>query len=104
MQEGVWVIMFPEGTRIPRGQKGEYKTGGARLAIAAGVPVIPIAVTSARCWPTKAFIKKPGVVDISIGQPIPSVGRDADELMREVENWIEAEMHRLDPEAYPASH
>jgi 1-acyl-sn-glycerol-3-phosphate acyltransferase len=104
MQEGVWVIMFPEGTRIPRGQKGEYKTGGTRLAIAAGVPVIPIAVTSARCWPTKAFIKKPGVVDISIGQAIPSEGRDADELMREVENWIEAEMHRLDPEAYPASH
>ena len=103
MAEGVWVIMFPEGTRIPRGQKGEYKTGGTRLAIAAGVPVIPIAVTSARCWPTKAFIKKPGVVDISIGQAIPSVGRDADQLMREVENWIEAEMHRLDPEAYPAS-
>jgi 1-acyl-sn-glycerol-3-phosphate acyltransferase len=103
MQEGVWVIMFPEGTRIPRGQKGEYKTGGTRLAIAAGVPVIPIAVTSARCWPTKAFIKNPGVVDISIGQAIPSVGRDADELMREVANWIEAEMHRLDPEAYPAS-
>lgn len=103
MQEGVWVIMFPEGTRIPRGQKGEYKTGGARLAIAAGVPVIPIAVTSARCWPTKAFIKTPGVVDISIGKPISSEGRQAEELMLEVENWIEAEMHRLDPEAYPSA-
>jgi 1-acyl-sn-glycerol-3-phosphate acyltransferase len=102
MEEGVWVIMFPEGTRIPRGQKGEYKSGGARLAIAAGVPVIPIAVTSARCWPTRAFVKKPGVVDISIGRAIPSEGRSADELMLEVETWIEAEMHRLDPEAYPA--
>ena len=102
LDQGTWVIMFPEGTRIPRGQKGEYKTGGTRLAIAAGVPVIPIAVTSARCWPTKAFIKKPGVVDISIGQAIPSVGRSAEELMLEVETWIEAEMHRLDPEAYPA--
>jgi 1-acyl-sn-glycerol-3-phosphate acyltransferase len=103
MEEGVWVIMFPEGTRIPRGQKGEYKSGGARLAIAAGVPVIPIAVTSARCWPTRAFVKKPGVVDISIGRAIPSEGRSADELMQEVENWIESEMHRLDPEAYPAA-
>jgi 1-acyl-sn-glycerol-3-phosphate acyltransferase len=63
--------------------------------------VIPIAVTSARCWPTRAFVKKPGVVDISIGRAIPSEGRSADELMLEVETWIEAEMHRLDPEAYP---
>ena len=100
MQEGVWVIMFPEGTRIARGQQGDYKTGGTRLAIAAGVPVIPIAVTSGRCWPAKAFVKRPGVVDISIGQPIASAGRDADSLMAEVEAWIEAEMHRLDPEAY----
>ena len=102
MKEGVWVIMFPEGTRIPRGEVGEYKTGGTRLAIAAGVPVIPIAVTSARCWPTKAFVKRPGVVDISIGKPIPSEGRQADELMAEVQAWIEAEMRRLDPEAYAA--
>jgi 1-acyl-sn-glycerol-3-phosphate acyltransferase len=100
LDRGVWVIMFPEGTRIPRGERGTYKTGGTRLAIATGAPVIPIAVTSAKCWPRKAFIKTPGVVDVSIGKPIPSVGRDADELMREVEAWIEAEMHRLDPEAY----
>jgi 1-acyl-sn-glycerol-3-phosphate acyltransferase len=100
LDRGVWVIMFPEGTRIPRGERGSYKTGGTRLAIATGAPVIPIAVTSAKCWPRKAFIKTPGVVDVSIGKPIPSVGRDADELMREVEAWIETEMHRLDPEAY----
>ena len=104
LDRGVWVIMFPEGTRIPRGERGSYKTGGTRLAIATGAPVIPIAVTSAKCWPRKAFIKHPGVVDVSIGKPIPSVGRDADELMREVEAWIEAEMHRLDPEAYVVQH
>ena len=100
LDRGVWVIMFPEGTRIPRGERGSYKSGGTRLAIATGAPVIPVAVTSAKCWPRKAFIKTPGVVEVSIGKPIPSVGRDADELMREVETWIEAEMHRLDPEAY----
>ena len=104
LDRGVWVIMFPEGTRIPRGERGSYKTGGTRLAIATGAPVIPIAVTSAKCWPRKAFIKTPGVVDVSIGKPIPSVGRDAEELMREVETWIEAEMHRLDPEAYVGQH
>lgn len=102
LDQGTWVIMFPEGTRIPRGEKGVYKTGGTRLAIRTGAPVIPIAVTSAKCWPRKAFIKKPGTVEFSIGKPIPSAGREADELMKEVEDWIEAEMHRLDPTAYPA--
>jgi len=100
MGEGVWVIMFPEGTRIPRGEVGTYKTGGTRLAIEAGVPVIPIAVTSARCWPTRAFVKRPGIVDISIGKPISSEGREPEELMQEVQTWIESEMRRLDPQAY----
>lgn len=100
LAQGVWVIMFPEGTRIPRGKSGTYKSGGSRLAVATGAPVIPIAVASGRCWPRKSFIKHPGVVDVSIGKPIPSQGRGADELMREVEAWIEAEMRRLDPEAY----
>ncbi|WP_038211273.1 lysophospholipid acyltransferase family protein [Xenophilus azovorans] len=100
LAQGVWVIMFPEGTRTQRGRQGQYKTGGARLAIETGVPVIPIAVTSAKCWPRKAFVKRPGVVDVSIGPAISSQGRRADELMAEVEQWIEAEMRRLDPEAY----
>lgn len=100
--QGTWVIMFPEGTRAARGEKGQYKSGGTRLAVDAGVPVVPIAVTSAKVWPRKAFIKRPGTVDVSIGQPISSVGRHPDELMREVEAWIESEMRRLDPEAYPA--
>lgn len=102
MADGHWVIMFPEGTRTPRGSQGVYKSGAARLAIATDVPVVPIAVTSARCWPRKRFTLRPGVVDISIGKPIASTGREPDELMREVEAWIEAEMRRLDPEAYTA--
>lgn len=101
LNQGTWVIMFPEGTRIPRGQKGNYKNGGTRLAVETGAPVIPIAVTSAKCWPRKAFVKRPGTVEFSIGKPIPSAGREPDELMREVEAWIEAEMRRLDPTAYP---
>jgi 1-acyl-sn-glycerol-3-phosphate acyltransferase len=100
LAQGIWIIMFPEGTRIPRGQKGNYKTGGTRLAVATGAPVIPIAVTSAKVWPRKAFVKRAGVVDVSIGKPIPSVDRDPAELMREVETWIESEMVRLDPDAY----
>lgn len=102
LDKGTWVIMFPEGTRTERGEKGIYKTGGTRLAIRTGAPVIPVAVTSAKCWPRKAFIKRPGTVEFSIGKPIPSAGRQPDELMQEVEDWIEAEMRRLDPTAYTA--
>ena len=100
LERGVWVIMFPEGTRIDRGERGVYKSGGTRLAVETGAPVIPIAVTSARCWPRKALIKHAGVVDVSIGVPIDSRGQDPEVLMRQVEDWIEAEMRRLDPEAY----
>jgi 1-acyl-sn-glycerol-3-phosphate acyltransferase len=108
MSEGVWVIMFPEGTRTTRGSQGTYKSGAARLAVATGTPIVPIAVTSARCWPRKSFLLRPGVIDVSIGAPIESVGREPDALTREVEAWIETEMRRLDPEAYrdavPAKH
>ncbi len=100
MAQGNWVIMFPEGTRAGRGGKGQYKGGGTRLAVETGRPVVPIAVTSARCWPRKSFLLRPGVIDVSIGKPIDSTGRQSDELMREVEAWIEGEMRRLDPEAY----
>ncbi len=100
MAQGNWMIMFPEGTRIARGEKGEYKSGAARLAVSSQTPLVPIAVTSARCWPRKTFLLRPGIVDISIGQPIDPAGRRPDDLMREVEQWIEGEMKRLDPDAY----
>ncbi|MDR2128803.1 MAG: 1-acyl-sn-glycerol-3-phosphate acyltransferase [Burkholderiaceae bacterium] len=98
---GAWIVMFPEGTRIGRGEVGTYRSGGARLAIECGVPVIPVAVTAAKCWPPRAFVKTPGVVDICFGPPIASAGRTHDELTREVENWIETQMLQLDPDAYP---
>jgi 1-acyl-sn-glycerol-3-phosphate acyltransferase len=99
--QGTWVIMFPEGTRIPRGQEGTYQTAGTRLAVETGAPIIPIAVATARCWPRAGFVKYPGVVRVSIGPAIPSAGRDPKALMRETQAWIEAEMRRIDPEAYP---
>ena len=101
--EGIWVIMFPEGTRTPRGSQGAYKSGAARLAIECGLPIVPIAASSAKCWPRKSFLLRPGVIDVSIGPSIASAGRQPDELMREVEGWIETEMRRLDPEAYTAA-
>lgn len=104
MDGGKWVIMFPEGTRSKRGEQGIYKTGAARLALATGAAIVPIAVASSRCWPRKSFTFIPGTVAVSIGAPIVGrVGESAGELMVRVENWIEGEMRVIDPEAYPES-
>jgi 1-acyl-sn-glycerol-3-phosphate acyltransferase len=102
MDRGKWVIMFPEGTRSERGEQGTYKTGAARLAIATGASIVPIAVASARCWPRKSFTFVPGTIRVSLGAPIaPDPRESPGELMAKVESWIEDEMRRLDPEAYP---
>ena len=103
MAQGNWVIMFPEGTRTPRGGQGTYKSGGTRLSTTTGAPVVPIAVNSASCWPRKSFLITPGLVTVSIGKPIAPAGREPDEMMREVEAWIEAEMRRIDSQAYAGS-
>jgi 1-acyl-sn-glycerol-3-phosphate acyltransferase len=65
-----------------------------------GAPVGPIAVNSGECWPRKAFIKRPGLIKVSIGAPIPSQGKSPEQLGDEVERWIEREMRLLSPHAY----
>ena len=102
LEQGVLVTLFPEGTRVARGQRGKYLHSGAQLAARCGAPVVPIAVTSARCWPPRGFVKLPGLIEMSIGAPIATDGRKATEVMAEVEQWIEAEMQRLDAGAYVA--
>jgi len=100
MSAGGWVIMFPEGTRTARGAQGRYQAGAARLAIECAMPIVPIAVASARCWAPRSFLLRPGLVEVSIGPAMATEGRRPGELTREVEAWIEAEMRRIDPEAY----
>ncbi len=100
LREGRWIIMFPEGTRTPVGARPRYKTGGARLAVRTGVPVVPIAVNSGDCWPRRAFIVKPGVITVSIGPPIASAGKTAETLSSEVQYWIEREMREISPHVY----
>jgi 1-acyl-sn-glycerol-3-phosphate acyltransferase len=100
LADGQWVIMFPEGTRIPVGKKGNYKGGGTRLAIETNTPVIPIALNSGECWPKNSFIKRPGVITVSVGKPIAPENMNATELMAKVEDWIEAEMRVISPQVY----
>jgi 1-acyl-sn-glycerol-3-phosphate acyltransferase len=101
LAKGHWPILFPEGTRSARGAiQSKYKTGGARLAVETQTPVLPIAVTSARCWPRKSWVLRPGVIDVSIGAPIAVGNRSPNQLSQAVQSWIEAEMQRLDAQAY----
>ena len=96
LHNGFSIMIFPEGTRIPTGARGRYHPGGAWLAIKTGVPVLPVAHNAGECWRRNAFLKHPGMITVSIGAPIPPRGLEANELIAQVENWIEREMRRLE--------
>ncbi len=100
LRDGWWIVIFPEGTRTPPGSTRRYKTGGARLAVRTGTPVVPIAVNSGECWPRGPLVRRAGEITVSIGPPIDPAGKSADELTALVESWIENEMRRLAPHRY----
>ena len=93
---GLSVVVFPEGTRVAPGSKGKYQVGGAWLATHSGATVIPVAHNAGEYWRKNSMLKYPGTITVSIGKPIDATGMKADELNRVVEDWIEAEMARLD--------
>ncbi len=95
LARGFCVVIFPEGTRIPYGQRGKYKIGGAMLAASSGAPTVPVAHNAGKLWGRKAFIKRPGVITMSIGRAILPNGLKADEINRRAEEWIESEVARL---------
>ena len=93
--QGFWIVIYPEGTRIRFGTRAKYKTGGARLAIAMNVPIIPVAHNAGFLWPKGTFGKRPGTITISFGAPIYPDGKDPQALTTEIETWIENEVARL---------
>lgn len=96
LEQGFCVVIFPEGTRIPFGQRGKYKIGGAMLAASSGVPVVPVAHNAGRLWGRNAFSKHPGMITMSIGAPIDPRGLKAEEINARVEAWIENEIQDLE--------
>ena len=94
LKKGLWVVIFPEGTRVPPGQKGQYNASGAILAHRVGCPVVPIAHNAGEFWARQAFLKYPGVIQMRIGPVINSHQSVAD-IMQQAEDWIEGQMAEI---------
>ena len=95
LKQNFWIVIFPEGTRIPPGKTGKYKIGGAWLATHTGTLVVPVAHNAGEFWGRNSFIKSPGMITVSIGKPIDPTGMDPDELNTRVQAWIETEVSRI---------
>lgn len=98
---GFWIIVFPEGTRVPFGQTRRFGLGGALLAGAAGKPVVPVAHDAGAFWPRRGWLKRPGTIHVRIGPPIPTQGRDARDVTVEAQQWIEAALAEMTSESVP---
>jgi 1-acyl-sn-glycerol-3-phosphate acyltransferase len=95
LEQGFWIVVFPEGTRVAPGEKRHYQLGGAWLAAASGAPIVPVAHNAGLVWPRNAFLKHPGTVTVRIGPPIDTANRDAKTLNALVETWIEEQQKAL---------
>jgi len=95
LDEGIWIVIFPEGTRIPPGEKGQYRIGGAILAEKSGYPIIPVAHNAGEYWPRRSFVKRPGVIQVRIGAPIITEGKSAQQLLETASGWIEDRMAEI---------
>ena len=85
---GISVLIFPEGTRVDPGVLKKFSSGGAELALQAGVPLLPVAHNAGHHWPARRFLKYPGTIDLIVGKPLATEGRSAKELTQEAEDWI----------------
>jgi len=97
LAEGDWVMIFPEGTRMPIGETRRYGVSGTLLAAAAGKLIVPVAHNAGHYWPRRGLMKKPGTVRVVIGAPVAAAGREARELNEEISAWVEATVKTLAP-------
>lgn len=97
LAEGFYVMIFPEGTRMPVGQTRRYGMSGVLLAGAAGVPIVPVAHNAGYFWPRRGWLKRSGTIRVVVGEPIATEGVDPRELNERVQRWIESTVERLAP-------
>lgn len=93
---GRCVMVFPEGTRVLPGRTERYRMGGAILANETGARVVPIAHNAGEFWPRHSFVKWPGTIDVIIGPPIDTAGRDPEAINAAVRAWMDRQMARIE--------
>jgi 1-acyl-sn-glycerol-3-phosphate acyltransferase len=98
LASGLWVTIFPEGTRVPPGETRKYGVSGAALAKEANVPIVPVAHNAGDFWRRQEFVKRPGLVRFCIGPPISAQGRAPKETNLVVQDWIETKMGEISSE------
>ena len=89
--EGYWITIFPEGTRLAPGKRGKYKLGGARMAKMFEMDIVPVALNSGEFWPKNSFLKYPGEITVVICPPVPHASGSEAELMEKCEHLIETQ-------------
>ena len=95
MAQGRILMLFPEGTRVLPMQHKPFKIGGAIVSERTGYAVLPVAHNAGEYWPRHSWIKWPGRIRVVIGKPISPEGKNAEEIIEEVGNWIRAECDRI---------
>jgi 1-acyl-sn-glycerol-3-phosphate acyltransferase len=100
LAQGMWVSIFPEGTRIAPGKVGRYGIGGSMLATRTGTPILPIAHNAGEYWGRYEFTKRPGRIKVVIGPLIRTEGRDVLSVNNELQGWIEGRMREISPHRY----
>lgn len=95
LAEGLWILIFPEGTRVLPGQTRKYGLSGALLASQTGAMLVPVAHNAGDYWPRRGLLKKRGTIRVVIGPPIETLGRDPRALNALTQEWIEAKMREI---------
>jgi 1-acyl-sn-glycerol-3-phosphate acyltransferase len=99
LADGLWIIIFPEGTRVVAGESRKYGVGGALLATTTGRFVVPLSHNAADFWVRRGIVKKAGTIRVIIGEPISAAGKDPRQLNDEVRQSIEAGLARISAQA-----
>ena len=95
LNNGLWVVIFPEGTRTAPSERRKYQFGGGLLAVKSRYPIVPVAHNAGSFWPRNSLIKRPGTIHMVIGPIICADKKSVKDVTREVENWIESTVIKL---------
>ncbi|MCG8671576.1 MAG: 1-acyl-sn-glycerol-3-phosphate acyltransferase [Pseudomonadales bacterium] len=95
LKEGLWVLIFPEGTRVAIGEKQPHFAGGSMLAIRNSVPIVPLVHNAGQVWPAHRISKYPGTVTVKFGKAIETKDRKPKDLTQEIQEWMDVEKDKL---------